>query len=85
MSGARYGLWKRGHIFHRGKVAVDLSHYQELERIAAENKPAIIVEDDAAFPNSKDWYAGLLSRLQELPEVRLCHSLQFGVLDECQH
>lgn len=71
MTGARYGLWKKGDIFHRGKVAVDLSHYQLLEHMAAENKPAIIVEDDAAFPNSKDWYADLLSRLQELPEVGL--------------
>jgi hypothetical protein len=45
-----------------------------MERIAAEGKTAVILEDDAVIAEAtadKDaWYLGLLTALRELPEVR---------------
>lgn len=68
--GVRFGMWKHNHTMTRGKLAADLSQYQHLERVAKENKPAIIVEDDANFVQTEDWYGALLQVLRELPQVR---------------
>lgn len=73
--GVRFRLWKKNNGHHRAKCAVDISHYRSLERIIKEDKPAIIVEDDAIFPNRTDWYGDLLRTLQELPQVYLLFSL----------
>ncbi|KAF6254370.1 hypothetical protein COO60DRAFT_1627904 [Scenedesmus sp. NREL 46B-D3] len=71
--GVRLKMWRnhQHYSFQRKKVAVDLSHYHNLERIVMENRTAIIVEDDAEFPQpatDRDaWYKRLLAALQELP------------------
>jgi hypothetical protein len=73
VTGVRLKFWKLGYAEQRKKVAVDLSHYQNLERIAKEGKTAAVIEDDAGgtvFEGGRDaWYKSLLSALQELPKV----------------
>lgn len=44
---------------------------RELERVVAENKPAIIMEDDVIIP-TKNFYADLLEAVKELPQVWSC-------------
>ncbi|KAF8070959.1 glycosyltransferase 25 family member [Scenedesmus sp. PABB004] len=67
--GVRLGLWRKGHAFHRGKVAIDLSHLINLERIVRENRSAVLIEDDAGIPSgTPNWYARLLAALRELPQ-----------------
>jgi hypothetical protein len=73
--GVRLKYWRNAdtYKFQRQKVAVDLSHFQNLGRIVRENKAAVIIEDDATFNEAngdKDaWYRDLLKPLQELPQV----------------
>jgi hypothetical protein len=72
--GVRLKYWRNAETykFQRQKVAVDLSHFQNLERIARENKAAVILEDDVGFEKRDDkdsWYRDLLKALQELPQV----------------
>lgn len=68
--GVRYKLWKKNHTMTRGKLAADLSQFKNMERIAKENRPVILLEDDAAFPPKiTDWYGVLLQVLRELPQV----------------
>jgi hypothetical protein len=73
--GVRLKYWINAdtYKFQRQKVAVDLSHFQSLERIARENRAAVILEDDAGIAEAKGdndaWYRDLLAALQELPQV----------------
>uniref|UniRef100_A0A383VT41 Glycosyl transferase family 25 domain-containing protein n=1 Tax=Tetradesmus obliquus TaxID=3088 RepID=A0A383VT41_TETOB len=72
--GYRLRHWKDAerYRFHRQKVAVDVSHYQNLDRILKENRTAVILEDDVNLPeagrNKDAWYIRVLAALQELPQ-----------------
>lgn len=65
--------WKR-HLWYRqqkhvsSKIAIDMSHYRLLERVAASNRSALILEDDAQL-TGEQWLPDLLTALQELPQV----------------
>jgi GR25 family glycosyltransferase involved in LPS biosynthesis len=45
-----------------------MSHYRLLERVAASNRSALILEDDAQL-TGEQWLPDLLTALQELPQV----------------
>lgn len=68
--GWRRAMWDQGQAFIRSKIAIDLSHFRVLERIAASNRPAVVLEDDAQLDMvGTQWLPDLLTALQELPEV----------------
>lgn len=63
-------MWDKGQPLVRSKVAIDLSHFRLLERVARTGRPAIILEDDAQLNmTGKQWLPNLLTALQELPRV----------------
>jgi hypothetical protein len=82
--GVRLKFWENGYRFQRQKVAVDLSHYQNLNRIAKEGRTAVLLEDDAviaaATADRDGWYQALLTVLQELPRVGLESILRMPAL-----
>lgn len=73
--GVRLKFWQKGYSYQRKKVAVDPSHYQNLERTARENRTALLLEDDVGFSAAGDdtdaWYKRLLTTMQELPQVSI--------------
>jgi GR25 family glycosyltransferase involved in LPS biosynthesis len=62
-------MWYRRQRQYRSKIAIDMSHYRMLERVAASNRSTLILEDDAKLTGEK-WLPDLLTALQQLPEVR---------------
>lgn len=78
-------MWHNGQPHYRTKIAIDLSHYRLLERLAASNSSAVILEDDAQL-TGETWLQDLLTALQELPHVRSygCANLQTYQRMECQ-
>jgi GR25 family glycosyltransferase involved in LPS biosynthesis len=68
MKGLLLRMWYKGHPWARIRLAGDLSHYRLLERAAATNTSAIIMEDDVKLvPPSNNWYGDLLAALKDLP------------------
>lgn len=67
-------MWYKRQKHYSSKIAVDLSHYRLLERIAASNSNAVILEDDVQL-TGKQWLLDLLTTLQELPQVGLTASV----------
>lgn len=63
-------MWYKRQKHYSSKIAVDLSHYRLLERIAASNRTAVILEDDVQLTGTQ-WLPDLLTTLQELPQVGL--------------
>ncbi len=61
-------MWNQNRTRYSGKVAVDISHFRLWQRLAAGNKPAIILEDDVRL-TGPTWRKDLLTVLNELPEV----------------
>jgi hypothetical protein len=70
-------LWYKQQQHYRSKIAVDMSHYRMLERVAASNRSTVILEDDAQLTGEK-WLPDLLTTLRELPEVRSSGSFFVG-------
>lgn len=68
INGVRFRVWKRGQPYQRRKVAIDLSHYQLLERILKENRTTLILEDDLEL-KTHNLYADLLKNMRLLPQV----------------
>jgi GR25 family glycosyltransferase involved in LPS biosynthesis len=66
-------MWHKRQKHYSSKIAVDLSHYRLLERIAASNRSAVILEDDVQL-TGKQWLTDLLTTLQELPQVGQLHA-----------
>jgi GR25 family glycosyltransferase involved in LPS biosynthesis len=63
-------MWYRRQQQYRSKIAIDMSHFHMLERIAASNRSTLILEDDAQLTGER-WLPDLLTALKELPEVRM--------------